>query len=65
MKVHHCDSCKKAFKKKEMRITLWVKLKQNHRIKPVKLELCYDCYKGLQAIAKNMDNEEFKERDIE
>lgn len=55
MKVYHCDACRKAFKEKEMRITFWVKATQGHKIKPVKLDICYSCYRGLQSLAENKE----------
>jgi hypothetical protein len=55
MKVYHCDACRKAFKEKEMRITFWVKATQGHKIKPVKLDICYSCYRGLQSLAEKQD----------
>lgn len=55
MKVYHCDACKKAFREKEMRITFWVKATQGHKIKPIKLDICYGCYRGLQSLAEDKE----------
>lgn len=57
MKVYHCDACKKALSKRAFRVKLWAKAKEGHKMKIVRIEICYDCYSNLRRIAKIIELE--------
>lgn len=56
MKVHHCDACKKALWKRDFRVKLWAKANEGHKVRFVRLEICYDCYSALPAIARRYES---------